>query len=98
MPPFLDNNPDVKDAIINHCNNNLLNLTASEVKEFIISTCLPSLVETRKQEMNDNSITIDTIRKENNLKNIKRQTLIGWMIILSFMFCERKKSYYCDSH
>ena len=98
MPPFLDNNPDVKEAIIIYCNNNLINLTASEVQEFIISKCLPQLVQTRKEETNDNSITIDTILKENGLKSITVRAVSGWMNILGFRYCERKKSYYCDSH
>ena len=75
LPPFLDNNPDVKEAIVTYCNNNLINLTASEVQEFIISTCLPQLVKTRKEEANNNSITIETILNENKLKSITGQTV-----------------------
>ena len=53
LPPFLENNPDVKDAIVIYCNNNLLNLTLLEVQEYIVNTCLPELDERRKVELNE---------------------------------------------
>ena len=75
LPTFLDNNPDVKEAIITYCNNNLINLTVGEVQELIISTYIPQLVKTRKEEANNNSITIETILNENKLKSITGQTV-----------------------
>ena len=94
LPPFLENNSDVKDVIVAYCNNNLLNLTTLEVQEYVITKCLPELVEKRKVELCDDSITIEHIKKENNLKTICKQTITQWLNILGFRFCEKKKSYY----
>ena len=98
LPPFLDNNPDIRQAIISFCNNNLLHLTIEHVQDYIIKTCLPQLLEKRKNELNDQSLTIEFVKKENGLKSICRQTVDTWIKLLGFTYCERKKTYYCDSH
>ena len=98
LPPFLDNNPDITEAIISFCKNNLINLSAEVVQEYIIETCVPQLVQSRKKELQNNNINVDFIMKENNLKCICLRTVQLWLNKLGFRYCERKKSYYCDSH
>ena len=98
VPPFLDNNPDIKDAIIAHCNSNLLDLSICTLQEYIIGTCLPQLLTKRKKELGNPNLQIESIMKENNLKSVCCQTVGKWMNILGYRYCERKKSYYCDSH
>ena len=41
---------------------------------------------------------MEMIMKENNLKSVCRMTVDNWLKLLGFTYCERKKSYYCDSH
>ena len=98
LPRLLDANPDLTQAIITYCNNNLLHLTATEVQEYIINTCLPELLEKRKKELQNDNIDMDFLKKENNIKTVCKQTVTNWLKILGFRYCERKKSYYCDSH
>ena len=98
LPKFLDNNPDVTKAVMAYCNNNLLNLTSEGVQHYIIETCLPKLLKKRQMELGDESINMEYIMKENNIKIITRQTVCRWLKLLGFSYCERKKSYYCDSH
>ena len=98
LPPLLDKNPDIVSAIISYSNNNLLKLSSEMLQEYIIETCLPQLLEKRKEELNDNTLTLEFIKKENNLKIISCRTVNRWMKLLGYRYCERKKSYYCDSH
>ena len=98
LPTFIENNRDIKEAIIAYCNSNLLELTVASLQEFIITKCFPTLLETRKKELNNPHLTINFILHKNNIKNLCRQTVATWMNLLGFRYCERKKSYYCDSH
>ena len=98
LPIFLDNNPDIREAIISFCNGNLLELSTITLQEFIIKKCLPQLLENRRAELNNPSLGMDFILKENNIKTVCRQTIAKWMNLLGYRYCERKKSYYCDSH
>ena len=41
---------------------------------------------------------MEMIMKENNLKSVCRMTVDNWLKLPGFTYCERKKSYYCDSH
>ena len=97
-PPFLENNPDIREAIISFCNSNLLEMSTFTVQEYIIGTCLPQLLEQRRKELNNPQLQMEFIMKENNFSTVCRQTVGKWLNLLGFRYCERKKSYYCDSH
>ena len=97
-PQLLDNNPDTKEAIISYCNNNLGDLTSYTLQDFIINTCLPQILQKRKEEMNNPHLDIEFVMKENNIKQLCRQTVSKWLNLLVYKYCECKKSYYCDSH
>ena len=98
LPALLDSNPDITEAIISFCNNNLLELSTHTLQEFIIGTCLPQLLQKRRKELNNPDIDMEFIKKENNLKTVCSQTVGTWMNLLGYRYCETKKSYYCDSH
>ena len=90
-PPFLDNNPDIMEAIVSYCNSSLLDMSTYSVQEFIIGTCLPQLLEQRQKELNDPTIDMDFVKKENNISSLCKQTISNWLEILGFTYCQRKK-------
>ena len=84
LPIFLDNNPDIKEAIVSYCNSNLLELSSLTLQDYIINTCLPQLLEKRKKELNNQHLDLDFIKRENNLNTLCRNTVTRWMNILGF--------------
>ena len=98
FPPFLDNNPDIKNAIMHYCLANLETLSAESACDYIKSTCFPTLLQTRKSETHNSNMSIDDILKENGLKSLCVRTVNNWLRSLGFQYSERKKCYYNDKH
>ena len=57
------------------CNSNLLELTVSSRQEYVIAKCLPTLLEKRKEELNNPHLNIEFILHENNIKNYANKLL-----------------------
>ena len=78
LPVPLDTNPDITEAIISFCNNNLLELSTYILQEFIIKTCLPQLLKKCHKELNNPNIDMDFIKKKTTLKQyVLRQLELG---------------------
>ena len=92
LPPFFNNNPDIKSAILHYCKDNLAALSCESLHEYIHVTCLPNLLKQRKSETKNNQMTINEILEENGLCNICIRTVNTWMNLLGFSFSDRKKT------
>ena len=47
LPPLLESNPEVKEAVINYCNENLSTLSGELLHHYITEKCIPSLLSIR---------------------------------------------------
>ena len=90
LPPFLQNNPGAKDAIISYCNDNLSILSAETLYMYIIDHCFPSLFKKQQNKRNIDFSLYD-LKKENDLNKFTVQTAGRWLNKLGFRFHTRKK-------
>ena len=93
LPPLIDANPDLKEAVVNFCNENLSTLSAELLHNYITETCIPALLKTRRNETNNPTMTIDELLRENQLKSLHPRTVNNWMAQLGFTYQPRKKTY-----
>ena len=91
LPTLLTQNPDVKEAVMLYCNENLGTLSSELLHEYLFSTCLPSLLKRRQIETNNMSMTMKELLKENNLLTLHLRTVGRWLISLGFKYCTQKK-------
>ena len=98
LPPLLHSNPDIKEAILTHCNDNLSTLSVESLHEYITTKCLPTLLETRRVETKNNSMTMEDLLRENRLRTVHPKTVNNWLRQLGYKYCPRKKNYYNDKH
>ena len=98
LPPLLEDNPDVKEAVIRYCNDNLATLTAELLHSYILEKCIPELLKIRQIETGNTSMTVADIFKENQLKTLHPRTVLNWMHALGYKYSPRKKNYYNDKH
>ena len=95
---MLENNPDVKDGLLKYAKENINDLSAELCLTYLHEVAIPTLVEKRKEELEDDSITVDDILKENRLTKLSLSTVYRWLERLGFKYEPRKKCYYVDGH
>lgn len=66
LPRLLNNNPEIKDAVICFCNENLSTLTGKLLHNYILEKCIQSLLKSRQCETGNNSMTMSDLFKENH--------------------------------
>lgn len=86
-------NPDIKEAVIQYSNDNLSVLSGELLHSFITDKCLPTLLETRCTETNNQSMTMSELLQENKLTSFHPRTVNNWIKLLGFKYSERKKTY-----
>ena len=98
LPPFLDNNPDARQKIIEFARENIAKLSGELLYQYIHNEILPDLLQRRREETRNQNMTLDDLLKENHLKYLTLATVYGWMRALNFKYEVRKKTYYVDGH
>ena len=91
LPPLLNANPDLVNAIIRHCRTNINTLSIESVHHFLTATALPELARTIKTERNEDGYNVRDLLNEYGLKNTSFQTLSNWMRRLGFKYQKRQK-------
>ncbi len=97
-PPMLDNNPDMRQKLIDYARENLSTLSTELLYSYTKDTLLPELLEKRKQETGNIDMTIDDVLHENGLPTLCLSTMNNWMNRLHLSFHSRRKTYYVDGH
>ena len=67
LPPFLSNNTDAIEAIKLFCTDNINDLIAERVCDYSCESVLVALLENRRKELNDKSITKENVLNENSI-------------------------------
>ena len=98
QPYFLSSNPDAVAAILSYCKENISGLSGEMLYSFIHDTLLPNLVEKIKEEREDQSYTLDELKKEFRLDKLTQITVHRWMHALGLRYEPRSKCYYVDNH
>lgn len=98
LPPLLDMNPEIKNAICTFIKENLSELTSEFLLSYIQETVLPNFLLLRKQETSNKILTIQDILKEHGLSKLCLTTVYTWLQKLGYLYQPRKKSYYVDAH
>ena len=98
LPPLLENNPDLKEGLLKHAKENLNDLSGEMMFTYLHEVALPTLIENRRQELEDNDITLEDVLKENQLTKLTLNTVYRYMERLDFKYEPRKKCYYVDGH
>ena len=103
LPPFLAQNDDIKQRIVQYGREQLSELTCEFLLEYIHDSILPVMVEEQKdeEEIKECKCIEDkkkVILKQYGLTCICPQTIYNWMKLLGFKYGTRKKGYYVDGH
>ena len=98
LPTLFTSNPDLKDAFLSYCYENLSNLSAEMLQEYLFKVCLPALLKQRIAETNNADMTIRDVLKENHLQTLSVRTINVWLSKFGFKYSPRKKNYYNDKH
>ena len=98
LPPMLDWNPDLKDAVLKYCKENLPTLSGETVYNYLLETALPKLLNDRREELEDDNFSFENLLQENGLTKLTMATIYNWMRRLGFKYGPRTKVYYVDSH
>ena len=64
LPPIFDMNPGLKDRFISYAKENLVNLSAELMFEFVNDKLIPDLIEQDRREMEDNTLTREMVLKQ----------------------------------
>ena len=92
LPALLDSNPDLKDAIITFCNENLVVISSELLHSYLVETCLPTLLSQRQAETKTPSMTMAELLKENRLNTLHPRTVNNWLLLLGYKYSPRKKT------
>ena len=101
LPPFLNNNPDFKTALVRFCDENLVDLTGEMVFQYVSETGLPQLLQKRKEEIGEVdalSFDLNSLLQENGLKILNKRTIYNWLRRLGYKYKTNGKGFYTDGH
>ena len=108
LPPILELNPDICNAIKEYACLNLSILSVEKMSEYIHRVVLPQMIEKeKKRKENDKNLELENTREENELQQLLKtyrltciclSTVYRWMKKLGFNYEPRKKGYYVDGH
>ena len=86
LPQLLDNNPDLTEAIVEFCTNNLQDLSAELLTMYLFETAVPALLEKVREGRNDNDLTLKELLYENGLTKVCVATVYCWLEKLGFKY------------
>ena len=71
LPMLFSSNPDLQEGFVLYCYKHLSTLSAELLHNYLFSTTLPSLLERRRTETNNNDMTMQDLLHENNLQTLQ---------------------------
>ena len=92
LPMLFYANPEIKDAFMTNCYENLSNLSTKLLHEYLVSVCLPILLKRRQTENGNCDMTIKDSLIENGLRTFNIRTVQNWLAMLGFKYCACKKT------
>ncbi len=98
LPPLLDRNPEVKQSIMEYAKQNLNDLSAELIYSYLHEVALPALLNDRRAELVNPTLTMEQLLEENQLTKLSMTTVFRWMGRLGFKYETRRKTYYVDGH
>ena len=98
LPRLLEENPDLKDAIMYYAQEHLHKLSASLVFHYLHEEALPALVEKKREELDNPGYSKDELLREHQLGKLTLRTVYKWMERLGYRYQPRIKCYYVDGH
>lgn len=107
LPPFLEDNPDIKTAFMNHAKNNLAKLSIESMYDYVHAELVPKIVKDKHKKFIDAKKEEDEIvllppkqdvLAELGLRTIGMMTIYKWMLALGFRHKDQTKCYYLDGH
>jgi hypothetical protein len=98
LPRLLEENPDLKDAIVHYARDHLHELSASLLFHYLHEEALPALVERKKEELDNPQYNKEDLLAEHQLGKLTLRTVYKWMERLGFQYQPRMKCYYVDGH
>lgn len=106
LPPFLEDNIDIKSAFVNHARENLNVLSIEFMHDYVHTTLVPALLKSKYEKLEKELPTQEDLLAsckqellaELGLRTICSMTVYRWMLALGFRHKTRKKGYYVDGH
>ena len=100
LPPMLDNYIELRKNLMNYANENIKNLSAELLHDYLHKIALPVALRERRDELGlkETEFTMKDFLMENKLKTLSLSTVTRWMHILGYSYSERKRNYYVDGH
>ena len=90
---MLEQNPDLKQALISFGKENLNELSAKRMSTYLHTIALPALLETKRQELEDDEYGMDKLLEAHGLTKVSLSTIYRWMDKLGFKYKPRRKGY-----
>ena len=98
-PPFLENNPDFRQRILDYARENLKDLSGELLHSYISTVLLPELLTTRRTETGIQDMSMNDLMHENGLSKLTLTTVYNWMSSrLNFKYKPRSHTYYVNGH
>ena len=98
LPRLLEENPDLKDAIVYYARDHLHELSASLLFYYLHEEALPALVERKREELANPEYNKEDLLIEHQLAKLTLRTVYKWMDRLGFRYQPRMKCYYVGGH
>lgn len=95
---LLDQNPELKEALVDFAKANLNDLSAKLLHSYIHETALHVLLETIQQELSDTSFGMEELIHDNQFTKLSLQIVYWWIACLGFKYEPCRKGYYVDGH
>jgi hypothetical protein len=95
---MLERNPDFKRSVITFAKQNLNELSAEMISNYLHMIGLPELLRQRQEELEDANFEMVDLLRENRLTKLTLGTVYRWLDRLGFKYEPRIKGYYVDDH
>jgi hypothetical protein len=99
LPPMLERNPDFARSAIRFAKQNLNELSAEMMGNYLHTSVLPDLLRQRQDELDDADFLITDLLCENRLTKLTLAAVCRWLDRLGFKHEARKKEgHHVDNH
>jgi hypothetical protein len=95
---MLERNPDFARSAITFAKQNLNELSAEMMGNYLHTIALPESLRQRQDELDDTNFVITDLLRENRLTKLTLATVHRWLDRLGFKYEARKKGYYVNNH
>jgi hypothetical protein len=98
LPPLLDQNPELRQCIIEYAKQNRNDLSAEIIYSYLHEVALPALSKERRAELASVRFMMAQLLEENQLTKLSMTAIFRWMGCLGFKYKTHQKTYYADRH